>query len=514
MYLCLILVLIVATISETVSAGNRINDIEWEASITINAGTNTFAPYYISSLAHGKITASKGGIVDMWAKHAVDTAKRFSWGAGIEIYGGIASKTAYLKYNSNGDAYFHTMRPASFRLQQLYAEIKYRSLFLEAGLRERGSALLDNSLTSGDLVESGNATPIPQIRAGFIDFRDIPLTKGWLQIQGELGYGKFADNGWLKDFYSYETSHINLGAFYIYRRAYFRTKPSERFVVTFGLQSAGQIGGTSEWYSRGKLVYSEHQGTTIWDLVKMIAPFTTYGTGKGEYFDGNNLGSWDIMLRYNIPKTNHRITGYLQKPWEKGSSVGWGNGWDGLWGIEYEFGETPHIVDAVLFEYLYFMNHSGPIHFAPHDRPGTDITSDITGQDNYYNNYAYNSYENYGVSMGTPFLKSPIYNTDGYPNFTDNRVKGFHIASRGHIDRLWQWKIALSYRKAYGSVILPRIEIVDDFSWLAEVDGSIKRLPDLHVKLQVAMDRGLLLGNNFGALINISYRGGFSYRKK
>ena len=64
-------------------------------------------------------------------------------------------------------------------------------------MKERGSALLNDILTSGDVVESGNARPVPQLRAGFVDFQNVPLTDGWLQIQGELGYGKFADGGWM-----------------------------------------------------------------------------------------------------------------------------------------------------------------------------------------------------------------------------------------------------------------------------------------------------------------------------
>ncbi len=57
------------------------------------------------------------------------------------------------------------------RIQQLYGEIKYRGVFVEAGMKEHDSPILPQSLTSGDLVESGNARPIPQIRAGFGIFR-------------------------------------------------------------------------------------------------------------------------------------------------------------------------------------------------------------------------------------------------------------------------------------------------------------------------------------------------------
>lgn len=502
----------VSVFGETEKAASiNADSIQWDAGLNANIGNGSFAPYYIAALTHGTVIQSKGLLLHAAIGHDLNFDKRFSWGAKAELYGGATSNTEYLKWKE-GTTYLHNIRPSAVWLQQLYGELKYRSLFLEIGMKQHASALLDNSLTSGDLVESGNARPIPEVRVGFIDFQNIPFTKGWVQIQGELAYGKFMDNGWMEDFYSYGTDHINTGAYYLYRRLYLRTKPSERFSVTVGMQAAGQIGGWTQYWRRGYLVKQEDNSVSFLKLLTSIIPGNE-GSAEGAYYGGNNLGSWDIFARYNLPDDKGTLHAYLQKPWEKASSIGFMNGWDGLWGIEYVLNGRCGFLEAVLFEYLYFLNQSGPIHYALHDSPGTTIQYESQGRDNYYNNYEYNSYANYGIGIGTPFLKAPRYNTDGYPQYTHNLVKGFHIAAKGKISTAWKWKAALSYREAFGTGWVPSPTKYTDFSWLIETEGHLRSIPRLQFKAQIAGDHGNYLGNNFGILIGATYRGAFSIGK-
>ena len=97
----------------------------------------------------------------------------------------------------------------------------------------------------------------------------------------------------------------------------------------------------------------------------------------------------------------------MESPWEDGSGIGKLNGFDGLYGIEYSSGNKS-IINGAVVEYLDFTNQSGPIHWAPNDFPGTTIKVQATGADDYYNNYAYNGYQYYGMSIGSPFIKSPL----------------------------------------------------------------------------------------------------------
>ena len=49
---------------------------------------------------------------------------------------------------------------------------------------------------------------------------------------------------------------------------------------------------------------------------------------------GNHLGSMTVQLGWNINK-NHLVQVYADDPFEDGSGMRKGNGWDGLWGVEY-----------------------------------------------------------------------------------------------------------------------------------------------------------------------------------
>jgi hypothetical protein len=177
----------------------------------------------------------------------------------------------------------------------------------------------------------------------------------------------------------------------------------------------------------------------------------------------------------------------------------------------------------MVIEYIDFTNQSGPIHWTPNDRPGTPITSHSSGSDDYYNNYIYNGYQNRGMSIGSPFVKSPLYNRDGYMRYRDNVMRGFHVAIEGWLAFDWHYRLMSSYRKAWGTPYIPRASSVDDFSMALQVDyypigllglGTAQSYDYWKVSATVAMDRGSLYGNNWGAMLGISYCGVFKKKQR
>lgn len=486
-----------------VSAGETIN---YESEAIFNAGSGDFAPYYIASNRHGILTQSSNALLRIEANKSLDLSQRFSYAFGAEVIGGYADKTEYSRYDASSASFYkHSQAPASIWIQQLYGELKYRGVFLTVGLKEHQSALLNFNLSSGDIVESGNARPIPEVRIGFVDFQDIPFTNGWLQIQGEISYGKFTDNDWLENHYNYYDWHIALGSYYHYKRCYFRTNPDKPLSVTLGMQTAGQFGGTSHVYVNG-IETKQYKGrASLEDFFKMFFPTQQSGSA---FFEGNTLGSWDVVARYRL-NNGAQLKAYVQKPWEDGSGIGWMNGFDGLWGIEYVAKNTNSIVNGAVAEYIDFTNQSGPIHWSPNDSPGTSITTNATGADAYYNNFQYNSYMNYGMSIGTPFLPSPIYNKDGYLAFIDTRVRGFHLGITGKIGAV-DYRLLGGYRKGWGDGKAPTSSSRHNTSMMAEGIYSLPSLPALQFKAQIAFDKGNMFGDNFGANISIAYRGSFN----
>lgn len=469
-----------------------------------------FAPYYIASNCNGLSTQADGVQARAFILRPLATTSRFSYGFGADAVAGFTNEVDYERYNPAAGWGEMSRRPAALFLQQLYGEIKYRGVFLTAGMKENNRSIFDNGLNSGDIVYGSNARPIPQIRAGFIDFQDIPLTNGWVQIQGEIAYGKFVDNVWLRNHYNRYNSFLTTGAYMQYSRAYFRTNPAKPFSATVGMQHATQFGGKMQTWSKGELVSEEKIDAKFKDFINAFLPWKGGGSGsvKGDkdYYSGNHLGSWDIQLRYRF-HDGSALTAYAQLPWEDGSGIGKLNGWDGVWGLRYQAPSHMRWLKEVVAEYIDFTNQSGPIHWAPGDKQGTSIGGEATGSDDYYNNFMYNGWSNYGMSLGSPFVKSPVYNRDGYMRFTDNRIRGFHLGAGGAVSHALDWRVLFSYRTSWGTPFIPSAETLHDTSMLAEISWDIPQVKHLSLLGALAFDSGKLYGNNFGGSLTLRYTG-------
>lgn len=477
-------------------------------SLSINAGSGEFAPFYLMSNNFGVFTQPYSVLARASVIKPVDFGSRFSFGFGADVIGGYFSSRKYERYSvDKGETVMIARRPSAVRIQQLYGEVKYRSLFLTAGVKEVGSAMLNDRLSSGDLTWSANCRPMPGVRAGFHGFEDIPFTNGWVQVNGELFYGRPADNHWLEDHYNYENYYVTTGRWINYKRIYFRSNPQQPFYVTVGMQAAAQFGGTQRNYNDGVLVDESKASLDFMDFVDMLIP-----RQGDDFWTGNHLGSWDLKATVKL-NDGSTLMAYLQSPWEDGSGIGKMNGFDGLWGVEYRRPGRGIVTGAVV-EYLDFTNQSGPLHWDPDDFPGTTITDWATGADDYYNHYFYNGYACYGLSQGSPFMTSPIYNRDGYMRFVDNKVRGFHVAVEGCVARDVDYRAMLSYRQAWGSGYIPRIAKVHDFSAMVEASWLVPTVKGLSLKGSAAVDRGDIFGNNFGVSLTLSYNGEFTLWKR
>lgn len=490
---------------------------DYAAGITLNTGSASFAPYYIASNRGGTVTQRHSTLLSGAIKHEIDTTVRLSWGAGAEVWAGYSSSVDYNRYDVDALQWgVNSQHPSRLWLQQLYINGKYRGVFLQIGQKYIDPGVVNRDLSSGDIVMSGNARPPLGVRAGFINFQNVPFTRGWLQIRGEVGYYRDNGNKWLENHFNYYNSFITTSTWLNYKNIYLRSNPSKPLVVTIGAQAACQFAGTTSYYLGGQVI----------DLVKMKANAKAFwhalipgsgGEAKGDqsFFEGNHLGSLDIAIDYRL-KNGDVLRAYYQSPWEDGSGLAKRNGFDGLWGIEYKH-DGHGIVTGAVLEFLDLMNQSGPIHFSytdfvDVDHPnGSNIGHKATGSDDYYNNYCYNGYQSLGMSIGTPMARSPLYNTDGYMRFLDNRLRGFHMAVMGELGSQFGYRAMFSWRKSFGTPFVPRLAPLTCTSMMIEGTYTPQWLNGLQFKLQLAHDHGKLYGgNNTGALLSVFYRGNFS----
>ena len=506
------------SIGTSCPATTRVSRTFYTVGVMMNASNSELAPYYISSNRYGDITQQYSALLEVSLLHSSDFNRRFAWAAGIDVLGGCTSSAGYERYNLNS-AQFEVQKqhPARVWLDRAFVTAKYRSIFAVAGQESKSSPIVNDFLSSGDLVWSNNARPPVGLRAGFISYQNIPFTRGWLQLKGEFGYFRELDDKWLENHYNYYNHFITTGRWLHYKSLHFRTKPSQPLVFTIGAQSACQFGGTAKYYKDGQLDHT----------VKMDADpkafFRTFIAGSGgnsagdSFVEGNHLGTWDIALEYRRDDLG-QLRAYTQWLWEDGSGIGKMNGFDGLWGLEWHnLKYACPLIESVVIEYIDFTNQSGPIHWTPNDHEGTPITSHSSGADDYYNNYIYNGYQNRGMSIGSPFVKSPLYNLDGYMRYRDNVLRGFHMAVAGQLGGSWSYRLKGSYRKAWGTPIIPRVGSADDFSMMAEVWFRPER-GCFHgpwaFNAALAMDHGTLYGNNWGGLLGVTYTGNLFFKKQ
>lgn len=485
-------------------------NIHYDGTLLLETSSGDFAPYFMASNRYGVLTQSDNVLLNLGFHRDLDLERRFSWTYGARAVTGYSSAVSYERYlPANGGSWTtHEERPAAIWLQELWGGVKFRGVVLQAGMWQEGSSWLDNDLSSGDLIHSPNARPIPQVKLGFVDFQNIPFTKGWAQIGGYFTFGKFFQNGWLEDHYNYYNSLITTRELYCYREIFFRSNPEKPLSVTIGAQAATLFGGDTFKYLNGHMYEAVQNPKNLKAFWKAFLP--TPNSGEN-FYEGQHLGSWDFMARYRL-NSGDELKGYFQWHWEDGSGMAKRNGFDGLWGISYTRA-TPWWVDGAVLEYVDFTNQSGPVHFAPQFHEGSGITTEATGADNYYNNLMHNAFANHGMSLGTPMCMSPIYNRDGYPQFKYNKFRGVHLGVSGHLTEDLTYTMKFQWRRSTGSAFLPLRDPVHSTSFSLQGDWKVRRVPGLSTTLQLAMDKGKMPGDSYGALIGVSYEGLFTIPK-
>ena len=477
------------------------------------AGSSEFAPYYLNSGKHGRLTQSDNVLLDLYACDSLSLSRRFDFAWGVEALGGYESKADYMRYHEDKGWTLNPQKPASVWLQQLYAEVKWRCLYLSVGMKDKGSVFVDNRLSSGDLIWSGNTRGIPEVRIGFVDFQTIPWLKGWVQADPCIGYGKMMDADWINNHYNYYSGMRHPGNYWTYKRIYLRSNPEKNFMFQLGFQMTGMFGGTSFYYDKGVEQTSRRvsQGAGIRDFFDMLLPLDN---GKEGYINGDHKGSWDIAARYRFDG-GHTLRAYTQWFWEDGTSLLKKNGWDGLWGIEYRHSGRWWINGAAV-EYLDLTNQSGPLHWDPtQTADGERLTGQVRGNDWYYNNGFHGPYSYYGQTIGTPAVMGNIFNVDGSGWLDYTRVRGVHVAVEGSLGRYVDWIVKYGHRKAWGRTNNYRlVRPAEADNWMIGASWHVANVPGLSVSGAFGADTGSLPGKAFGVLFSVSYDKIIRFKRK
>ena len=311
--------------------------------------------------------------------------------------------------------------PRQTFLSEAYFTILKNNLFLRLGSKSIEG--IDKLLSSGSLIESANAQPIPKFLFGIGDYQEIEIGKIRFSLKGNFAHGWLDKGQYIKAPFLHEKS------------LYLKKNLFDDYSISFGLVHKALWAG--ETIIHGK------QPAGVNDFIRVI--FARPGSEKSidqekENTLGNHLGIWDFSIEKEF--NNKLIKIYLEHPFEDESSARWIlNEFDGKYGIAISQ-KNPKLISNFVYEYINTM-----------DQSGKEGASDSTyGWDNYYNHYIYQSGWTYkGRVIGNPLFTIGS-NKDRYSNgkyIINNRIKAHHIGLDGLIKNI-NYRILYTYSENYG----------------------------------------------------------------
>lgn len=321
-------------------------------------------------------------------------------------------------------------------LGESYVEYLYRDGNLKFGkIYSDTSKYLNQELSSGSMLVSKNASPIPRISL----YKTFKIKKNKrLSLNSGISHGWFHDEGYYNK------------APFLHEKFIYLTRHNENRTIGLGFVHEAMWGG----YAPEEI---KEYPSSFKDFLKVFI------SADGPYqpqFDhanalGNHLGIWDFYFINNSNKIKYKL--YYQHFFEDTSSLRFANLYDGLWGIE--------VYDNVSFNLLIEYISSKNSNINP---PYQD--------DYYYYNYQYKPGWRYqGNIIGNTFIVQK--------NFTEREINeavvfGFIKNINDYIITLKSNKI-INYKSQFNynikiEKIIGRLGIhLQIFNGDSKVDGSL-----------------------------------------
>lgn len=474
------------------------DSLQWNVSLTATASGGRNTPFWLVSNRQGLANVEKDfGYARLALSLPEQRSGHWRWEGGADIALGWRMQS-------------------TLTVQQLWAGAGYRCLGAWVGCRELPDIFGDKALSSGNLLFSGNARPLPQVRLGIFDYADIWGLRGWLAIKGYLAFGAFTDSAWQRSWWA-EGQKRSEHVLYHSKGVWLRNGNPDVFPLTLecGLEMGTQFGG---------IIY---KGDEVWHMPKNLKAWwkalvpkggeSTTPTEEQTNVQGNMTGCWDFRLAWTPKEADWAVKAYYEHYFEDHSQLYVEYAWkDGLWGVEGQLPANP-FVDKVVYEYLYTKDQTGAVYWDHNDA----ITEQVSGRDNYYNHYLYSGWQHWGMGMGNPLVLSPIWNAGRESYFRSTRVEGHHFGVSGSPLPTLGWRVLASVTRNWGNYAAteyggPLDKVETTCSLLAEVTWrpASRSLRGWEATLGIAGDTGGLTGRNLGMMLTIGKRGWWNFTSK
>lgn len=372
-------------------------------------------------------------------------------------------------------------------IRELYGRLNVPYFRFSGGIfRDTRGELPDAKLSSGSMVMSGNAPPLPKITFTSDGFIPVPFTREQLLVKGGISHGWFTGERCVDSPLLHE------------KWAYAKIQREDIFSIYFGLIHEVIWAGTSE---------DGRASPATWDSFWRVF----WGGKSDEHPDladyinleGDQLGIWDIGATISFDRFDLNL--YKHHYFEDASGMQAVNNFkDGLWGVNVETHGIFSFIDSFVFERVYTLKQSGDYHNIG------DII--LGGRDSYYSHNLYQSgWTNDGWINGTPFVLTAGEGED--LRIVGNRFFVSHFGARGHISTNIEYtvkfsKIRYKFPFTVSDIKIPEEEDERLYQYYYYGGLSIDEplgVEKLNVSFEIGLDHGDIFPFNVGVLLNVKY---------
>jgi len=331
-------------------------------------------------------------------------------------------------------------------LNSHYLELGYDKFSLSIGRFKDHTGGIENSLSSGSMIVSNNARPIPQIKLGLLDYVSVPWTNGYFKTKGHIA------QGWLESDRFMSNALLHSKSFYLQ----LDLEKEIGWSAASGLVHFAQYGGVSP--------QGDQQASSFSDFLRVFSGSgvpnpdgTTAGESNGL---GNHLGVVETTIIGSIG--NSRLTINYQKPFEDFGGLQYISFTDYLLGVEWDFPESIKFVNKIYIEYIQTKWQSGP--GLPDATDAIQTQEDnfgykFGGRDDTYNNFLYRSGWTYqGQVIGNPLFltyRRTLNFLDPYQNYgvsiANNRLSAIHFGLNGYLGKKLSYKTQFTFTRNFGT---------------------------------------------------------------
>ena len=205
--------------------------------------------------------------------------KLFSWGVGINPVIRVGASSTIV-------------------VPEAYVKLKLGPMELYSGRWRQIIGVGDSLLSSGFMIMSGNAIPIPKVQLATRGYVPLKFLRSILSINAGFAHGWFL-NSYIQNSYLHQK--------YLYLRV---GKPSAKLKFYLGLNHQVQWGGHADYLLKSPFAINGRLPSSLEDYVNVVLARRTkeYDTTKYTSFDnsyriGNQIGSQDAGVEITTQKS-------------------------------------------------------------------------------------------------------------------------------------------------------------------------------------------------------------------